>query len=123
MTSRGASKLLVLTAINVVLGYVVLRGARSRPPDQRLARRAAPGRARLAGGRPEECYGDRREGDASGPSGDVSYVRATLKGMALTFKHMLEPKVTMQYPEEKSRPSRSAAAGPSRPGGAAPTAC
>ena len=36
------------------------------------------------------------------PERDVSYVRATLKGMALTFKHMFEPKVTMQYPEEKS---------------------
>ncbi len=36
------------------------------------------------------------------PSTGVSYVRATLKGMALTFKHMLQPKVTMQYPEEKS---------------------
>ncbi len=38
------------------------------------------------------------------PEKDVSYVRATLKGMALTFKKMLEPKVTMQYPEEKSAP-------------------
>jgi NADH-quinone oxidoreductase subunit I len=36
------------------------------------------------------------------PSRDVSYVRATLKGMALTFKHMFEKKVTMQYPEERS---------------------
>ncbi|HET9727534.1 MAG TPA: 4Fe-4S binding protein [Gemmatimonadales bacterium] len=36
------------------------------------------------------------------PEREVSYVRAALKGMALTFKHMLEPKVTMQYPEEKS---------------------
>ena len=36
------------------------------------------------------------------PERQVSYVRATLKGMALTFKHMFEPKVTMQYPEEKS---------------------
>ncbi|HEX6645116.1 MAG TPA: hypothetical protein VF037_10570, partial [Gemmatimonadales bacterium] len=35
------------------------------------------------------------------PERKVSYVRATLKGMALTFKHMFEPKVTMQYPEEK----------------------
>ncbi len=35
------------------------------------------------------------------PERHVSYVRATLKGLALTFKHMLEPKVTMQYPEEK----------------------
>ena len=32
----------------------------------------------------------------------VRYVRAALKGMALTFKHMFQPKVTMQYPEEKS---------------------
>ena len=38
------------------------------------------------------------------PERDVSYVRATLKGMALTFKKMFEPKVTMQYPEEKSAP-------------------
>jgi len=38
------------------------------------------------------------------PEKDVSYVRATLKGMALTFRKMLEPKVTMQYPEEKSAP-------------------
>ena len=29
-------------------------------------------------------------------------MRATLKGMALTFKHMFQPKVTMQYPEQKS---------------------
>ena len=36
------------------------------------------------------------------PERSVSYVRATLKGMALTFRHMFEPKVTMQYPEEKS---------------------
>ena len=36
------------------------------------------------------------------PEREVSYVRATLKGMALTFKHMFEKKVTMQYPEEKS---------------------
>ncbi len=36
------------------------------------------------------------------PENEVSYVRATLKGMALTFKHMFEKRVTMQYPEEKS---------------------
>ena len=36
------------------------------------------------------------------PERQVSYIRATLKGMALTFKHMFQPKVTMQYPEEKS---------------------
>ncbi len=36
------------------------------------------------------------------PERQVSYVRATLKGLALTFKHMFETKVTMQYPEEKS---------------------
>ena len=36
------------------------------------------------------------------PEREVSYVRATLKGMKLTFKHMFQPKVTMQYPEEKS---------------------
>jgi len=36
------------------------------------------------------------------PESEVSYVRAALKGMALTFKHMFEKRVTMQYPEEKS---------------------
>ena len=36
------------------------------------------------------------------PEREVSYVRAALKGMALTFKHMFQPKVTMQYPEERS---------------------
>jgi NADH-quinone oxidoreductase subunit I len=36
------------------------------------------------------------------PVEEVSYVRAMLSGMALTFKHMMEPrKVTWQYPEEK----------------------
>jgi NADH-quinone oxidoreductase subunit I len=33
---------------------------------------------------------------------DSSYLRATLKGMALTFKHLVDPrKVTVQYPDEK----------------------
>ena len=36
------------------------------------------------------------------PSTGVSYVRATLKGMALTFKHLLQPSVTMEYPEVRS---------------------
>ena len=36
------------------------------------------------------------------PGAKVSYVRATLQGMALTFRHLFRPKVTMQYPEEKS---------------------
>ena len=36
------------------------------------------------------------------PETQVSYVRATLKGMALTFKHMFRPSHTMQYPEQKS---------------------
>jgi NADH-quinone oxidoreductase subunit I len=40
------------------------------------------------------------------PERQVSYVRATLKGMSLTFKHMFEKKVTMQYPEEKSTGSK-----------------
>jgi NADH-quinone oxidoreductase subunit I len=36
------------------------------------------------------------------PIGEVSYVRATLKGMALTLKHLVDPhKVTVQYPDEK----------------------
>lgn len=36
------------------------------------------------------------------PEAGVSYVRATLKGMALTFKHMISPRVTMEYPEVRS---------------------
>lgn len=36
------------------------------------------------------------------PVEQASYVRAMLGGMALTFKHLVQPhKVTMQYPEEK----------------------
>ena len=32
----------------------------------------------------------------------VSYIRATLNGMAVTLKHLVDPhKVTMQYPETK----------------------
>ena len=38
----------------------------------------------------------------SRPISESSYVRATLKGMALTFKHMFQKKWTMQYPEETS---------------------
>ncbi|MSR36620.1 MAG: NADH-quinone oxidoreductase subunit D, partial [Gemmatimonadetes bacterium] len=33
--------------------------------------------------------------------GRTSYLRAALKGMGLTFKHLLTPKVTLQYPEEQ----------------------
>src|SRR6266849_2069280 len=38
------------------------------------------------------------------PVEDVSYIRATLKGMALTVKHLfdVQGRVTTQYPEEKS---------------------
>src|SRR2546422_217938 len=36
------------------------------------------------------------------PVAQTSYLRATLRGMALTLSHLLRPKVTMQYPEEKS---------------------
>ena len=36
------------------------------------------------------------------PDRETSYVRATLKGMAHTLKHLIDPhKVTTQYPEEK----------------------
>ena len=34
------------------------------------------------------------------PEHEVSYVRAALKGMALTFKHMFEKRVNMKYPEQ-----------------------
>jgi len=38
----------------------------------------------------------------SRPTHDVSYLRSTLKGLAMTFKHLVDPhKVTIQYPEEK----------------------
>jgi NADH-quinone oxidoreductase subunit I len=41
------------------------------------------------------------------PIGQVSYVRATLKGMAMTFKHLIDPhKVTTQYPEQKETISK-----------------
>ena len=30
----------------------------------------------------------------------TSYLRASLKGMALTFRHILQPKKTLQYPDE-----------------------
>ena len=36
------------------------------------------------------------------PTREASYVRATLTGMALTFRHLFRPSVTMQYPEETS---------------------
>lgn len=36
------------------------------------------------------------------PERQVSYVRATLKGMGLTFKHIFQKKYTVQYPEQKS---------------------
>jgi NADH-quinone oxidoreductase subunit I len=36
------------------------------------------------------------------PEAESSYVRATLKGMALTFKHLFARKWTMQYPEQTS---------------------
>ncbi len=38
------------------------------------------------------------------PIEDVSYLKATLKGMALTARHLVRPhKVTVQYPEEKTQ--------------------
>ena len=40
------------------------------------------------------------------PIEEVSYMRATLKGMARTFKHLFEQKVTTQYPEQKESISR-----------------
>jgi NADH-quinone oxidoreductase subunit I len=36
------------------------------------------------------------------PVEQMSYVRATIKGLANTFRHLVDPhKVTVQYPEEK----------------------
>jgi len=34
------------------------------------------------------------------PDKEISYLRATLKGMAITFRHLLQKKFTMQYPEQ-----------------------
>jgi len=36
------------------------------------------------------------------PERQMSYLRAALKGMALTFRHMGRPQFTMEYPEERS---------------------
>ena len=38
------------------------------------------------------------------PLEDVSYIRATLRGMALTVKHLFDVtnRATIQYPEEKA---------------------
>lgn len=38
------------------------------------------------------------------PERGTSYVRATLKGMSVTFRHIFQKKWTMQYPEERSAP-------------------
>ena len=35
------------------------------------------------------------------PHEETSYLRATLKGMSLTFAHLFKPKVALQYPDEK----------------------
>lgn len=35
------------------------------------------------------------------PIAETSYIRATLKGMGITLKHIFQPKVTTQYPEQK----------------------
>jgi NADH-quinone oxidoreductase subunit I len=34
------------------------------------------------------------------PQAESSYMRATLKGMALTFQHLFQKKWTMEYPEQ-----------------------
>ncbi len=92
---------LVLFGLNVGIARPALRGARQRSVHPGLRRPA------------EGSHGARRTSRSGGlmaigvkvmkrPDKQVSYVRATLKGMALTFKHMLEKKVTMQYPEQKS---------------------
>ncbi|MFN8877349.1 MAG: NuoI/complex I 23 kDa subunit family protein, partial [Gemmatimonadota bacterium] len=36
------------------------------------------------------------------PTGEVSYLRSTLSGLATTFRHLVDPhKVTVQYPEQR----------------------
>ena len=92
---------LALFGINLVVAVLVF-GLLDSGVFIRGLRPAAPG---------ARCAGAARRGDGlmaigvkvlKRPEREVSYVRATLKGMALTFKHMFEKKVTMQYPEEKS---------------------
>ena len=36
------------------------------------------------------------------PEAESSYMRATLKGMALTFQHLFQKKWTMEYPEQSA---------------------
>ncbi len=116
---------LCLFAVNMVIVAHPVRRGRSGPshqPGQRpgaggragaVARRRAAFGAGSAGGRGQHAgitfvrsgglrsNGDQREG-ARAPIEDVSYVRAALKGMALTFKHLINPdKVTVQYPEQR----------------------
>ena len=38
------------------------------------------------------------------PEAESSYMRATLKGMALTFQHLFQKKWTMEYPEQIAAP-------------------
>ena len=111
--ARARVRLARCSAVNVVLrGPRVRRcstaGAssarRTRRVDARSSRGCARSRAARASSQPEAgpTDGNRREGARAPDRADVSYVRATLKGMALTFKHLFDPqKVTMQYPEEK----------------------
>lgn len=41
------------------------------------------------------------------PIAETSYVKATLKGMASTFRHLIDPhRVTTEYPEEREAISR-----------------
>lgn len=35
------------------------------------------------------------------PIAETSYVKATLQGMARTLKYMFEPKITIEYPEQR----------------------
>src|SRR5690606_18660113 len=89
--------------------------ARPRPRDRRHGALEAPAGAAAAG--------DHRHTPAAGgcdwritgsggrmainvktvrrPEGKTSYLRATLRGMALTFRHLLDEKQTLEYPDVK----------------------
>ena len=112
---------LALFGVNLVVGVLVFglldSGCSSGAPAGGSTTSQALARARRGDGLMASASRSCKR-----PERQVSYVRATLKGMALTFKHMFEPKVTMQYPEEKSTDT-STGRGASPRGGAAPTAC
>ena len=112
-TRPAGSSALILFALNVVLVvllfFVLDRGRLISPAYSRLDERIWPssrGAVRAAASSRQPRRGSRLMAIGvkvlERPTSRSSYVRATLKGMALTFKHLLDRhKVTMQYPERE----------------------